>query len=106
MRTTTGRFKMVPTRCVTPYGNAVAHKVDARVQLAKIEDGGSDAEQKLLIAVKAKHPDASPTELLSLFQVRRRGRALDVCSAYLLHIISYVLHIAPGLASVTSGLGT
>ncbi len=40
----------------------------ACVQLARIEDGGSDAEQKLLIAVKAKNPDASPTELLRLFK--------------------------------------
>ena len=38
-------------------------------QLAKIEDGGSDAEKELLIAVKAENPDASPTELLTLFQV-------------------------------------
>jgi hypothetical protein len=45
-----------------PQGNA-------RVQLAKIEDGGSDAEKELLIAVKAKNPDASFAELLSLFQV-------------------------------------
>ena len=39
------------------------------MQLAKIEDGGSDADQKLLIAVKAKNPDASFAKLLSLFQV-------------------------------------
>ena len=38
------------------------------MQLARIEDGGSDAEQKLLIAVKAENPDASPTELLRLFK--------------------------------------
>ena len=50
------------------------------MQLAKIEDGGSDAEQELLIAMKAEKPDASPTELLSLFQVRRRRRALVACS--------------------------
>ena len=39
------------------------------MQLAKIEDGGSDADQELLIAVKAENPDASFAELLSLFQV-------------------------------------
>ncbi len=70
-------------------------------QLAKIEDGGSDAEKELLIAVKAENPDASPTELLSLFQVRRRRRALVACPAYRLCAASCILHIAPGLASCT-----
>ena len=38
------------------------------MQLAKIEDGGSDAQLKLLIDLKSKNPDASPTELLRLFK--------------------------------------
>ena len=87
-------------RCLTPVGAVVGGPQDsARVQLAKIEDGGSDAEQKLLIAVKAENPDASPTELLSLFQVRCRRRALVACSACPLYFASCVMHIAPGLAS-------
>ena len=93
-------------RCLAPFGAVVGGPQDsARVQLAKIEDGGSDAEQKLLIAVKAKNPDASPTELLILFQVCCRRRALVACSACRLCAASCVLRIAPGLASATSGLG-
>ena len=38
------------------------------MQLAKIEDGGSDAQLKLLIDLKSKNPDASPTELLRLLK--------------------------------------
>ena len=38
------------------------------MQLAKIEEAGSDAQLKLLIDLKSKNPDASPTELLRLFQ--------------------------------------
>jgi hypothetical protein len=49
--------------------------------------------------VKAENPDASPTELLTLFQVRRRRRALVACSDCPLHVASCVLRIVPGLAS-------
>ena len=49
--------------------------------------------------MKAENPDASPTELLTLFQVRRRRRALVACSYCPLHVASCVLHIVLGVAS-------
>jgi hypothetical protein len=65
----------------------------ACLQLAKIEDGGSDAEQELLIAVKAENPDASPTELRRLFQVSSLPSCQMPCS----------VSTAPGLGALFSG---
>ena len=60
-----------------------AHCGTAGVQLLEIESAGNAAEMALLADVKARSPDATATELLRRFHVRRLW-ALVVRSADLL----------------------
>ncbi len=48
-----------------------AHCCSACAQLLKIESAGTGAEKALLADVKSKNADATATELLLLFHVRR-----------------------------------
>ena len=60
---------------------APSHTHTHTLQLLKIESAGTGAEKALLADVKSKNPDTTATELLRLFQVRRRWALPCICRA-------------------------
>ena len=89
---------------------APSHTHTHTLQLLKIESAGTGAEKALLADVKAKNADATVTELLRLYRVRRRRALPCICRALQRMCWPlYLRHIAPteALAAVlrSPGLG-